>query len=126
MIHLSQNAIRELKRLEAKDTYSSGIVRLAIAPGGCAGLTYNLHFRQTTKPTDQVLKIDHLKVVVAAEDLAYCDGLSIDYSEDLMGGNFRFTNPSAKQTCGCGVSFSLDEKTPIDPAADCATVADAY
>jgi len=118
MIHLSQSAIRELKRLEAKDPYGSGVVRLAIAPGGCSGLTYDLQFRQSTKPTDQILKIDQLKVVIAAEHLANCDRLAIDYSEDLMGGNFRFTNPLAKQTCGCGVSFSLDEPTPEQPA-DC-------
>jgi iron-sulfur cluster assembly accessory protein len=121
MIHLNQNAIRELKRLEAKDPYSSGVVRLAIAPGGCAGLTYNLHFRQTIKPTDQVLKIDHLKVVIAPEDLTYCNGLAIDYSEDLMGGNFRFTNPLAQQTCGCGVSFSLEAKPVPDMSEDCTT-----
>ena len=119
MIHLSQSAIRELKRLEAKDPYGSGVVRLAIAPGGCSGLTYDLQFRQATKSTDQVLKIDQLKVVIAAEHLASCEGLAIDYSEDLMGGNFRFTNPLAQQTCGCGVSFSLEAPTQDAPAADC-------
>lgn len=118
MIHLSQSAIRELKRLEAKDPYGSGVVRLKITPGGCSGLAYDLQFRQSTKPTDQVLKIDPLKVVITTEDLAACEGLAVDYSEDLMGGNFRFTNPLAKQTCGCGVSFSLDAASP-SPAADC-------
>ncbi|NER80879.1 MAG: iron-sulfur cluster assembly accessory protein [Leptolyngbya sp. SIO1D8] len=119
MIHLSQSAIRELKRLEIKDPYGSGVVRVAISPGGCAGLIYDLQFGQATKPNDQVLKIDQLKVVVDSEELTYCDGLTIDYSEDLMGGNFRFTNPLAKQTCGCGISFSLEEKTPSTPEADC-------
>lgn len=121
MIHLSQSAIRELKRLEAKDPYGSGVVRLAIAPGGCSGLAYDLQFRQSTKPTDQILKIDQLKVVIASEHLASCEGLAIDYSEDLMGGNFRFTNPLAKQTCGCGVSFSLEEPAE-HPITDCTQV----
>lgn len=119
MIHLSQSAIRELKRLEAKDPYGSGVVRLAVLPGGCAGLTYDLQFRQATKATDQILKIDQLKVVIAAEQLASCDGLAIDYSEDLMGGNFRFTNPLAKQTCGCGVSFNVEDPVSDQPIADC-------
>lgn len=122
MIHLSQSAIRELKRLEAKDPYGSGVVRIAIAPGGCAGLTYDLQFRQATKPTDQILKIDQLKIVMAAEHLASCEELAIDYSEDLMGGNFRFTNALAKQTCGCGVSFSLEEPAPDEPVTDCTQV----
>lgn len=119
MIHLSQSAIRELKRLESKDPYGSGVVRLVVAPGGCLGLTYDLQFRQTTKSTDQLLKIDQLKVVIAAEHLAHCEGLAVDYSEDLMGGNFRFTNPLAKQICGCGVSFSLEEAAQDAPIADC-------
>jgi iron-sulfur cluster assembly accessory protein len=121
MIQLSQSAIRELKRLEARDSYGSGVVRLAVTPGGCTGLTYDWQFRQATKPTDQVVKIDQLKVIISAEHLAYCEGLAIDYTEDLMGGNFRFTNPLAKQTCGCGVSFSLEAK-PVETTADCTQV----
>ncbi|MGF1520938.1 MAG: HesB/IscA family protein [Leptolyngbyaceae cyanobacterium] len=119
MLHLSQSAIRELKRLETKDPYGSGVVRIAIAAGGCAGLTYDLRFGQATKAGDQVLKIDQLKVVIAAEDLAQCHGLAIDYSEDLMGGNFRFTNPLAKQICGCGTSFSLTHQPPTEASSDC-------
>lgn len=123
MIHLSQSAVREIKRLEAKDPYGSGVVRLAIAPGGCSGLTYNWQFRQSVKPTDQVLKIDPLKIVIAAEHAAICEGVAIDYAEDLMGGNFRFTNPLAKQTCGCGISFSLEEKPTEGDPSDCTSVA---
>ncbi|MGD1862391.1 MAG: HesB/IscA family protein [Leptolyngbyaceae cyanobacterium] len=118
MIHLSQNAIRELKRLEANDPCSSGVVRLVVVPGGCAGLTYDLWFRQTVQATDQTIKIDQLKIVIAADQLLNCDGLAIDYAEDLMGGNFRFANPLAKQTCGCGVSFSLTAAAD-QSSADC-------
>ena len=119
MIQLSQSALRELKRLEAKDPYGSGVVRITITPGGCSEFIYDLQFRQATKSTDQVLKIDQLKIVIAAEHLTLCEGLAIDYSEDLMGGNFRFTNPLAKQTCGCGVSFSLEEKPIEEMEGDC-------
>lgn len=120
MIHLSQTAIRELKRLEARDTHGSGVVRLAISPGGCAGFVYGLEFRQATKADDQVLKFDSLRVVISAAELARCEGLTVDYAEDLMGGNFRFTNPLARQTCGCGISFNL-EAAPVaeNPVADC-------
>lgn len=122
MIHLSQSAIREVKRLESRDIYGSGVVRIEIVPGGCAGLIYNLRFGQATKPDDQILKIDQLKIVIASSALAYCDNLAIDYSEDLMGGNFRFTNSLAKQTCGCGVSFSLEHQPTVTEGADCTHV----
>ncbi len=115
MIHISQAALREMKRLEARDTYGSGVVRVAIVRGGCAGLTYDLRFGQATRPTDHVLKIAPLKIVISPEDRVYCDGLAIDYAEDLMGGNFRFTNPLAQTTCSCGVSFSLE--TTSQPAS---------
>lgn len=122
MIQLSQSAIRELKRLETKDPYGSGVVRLAITPGGCFEFNYDLQFRQATKSTDHIIRIDQLKIVIAADALAKCEGLRIDYSEDLMGGNFRFTNPLAKQTCGCGISFSLHEPSEGQQTGDCTDI----
>jgi len=48
-------------------------------------------------------------VVIDDQSLDYINGLMLDYSEDLMGGGFRFHNPNAKHSCGCGNSFSVKE-----------------
>ncbi|MBF2035928.1 MAG: iron-sulfur cluster assembly accessory protein [Leptolyngbyaceae cyanobacterium T60_A2020_046] len=118
MIQFSQAAIRELKRLQSKTSHGSEWVRIAVVEGGCAGLLYDLQFGHTRQPGDQHFTVDTVQVLVSAEALSRCDGMTIDYSEDLMGGNFRFANPLARQTCGCGVSFSLDA-SPLEPAEDC-------
>ncbi|WP_008317908.1 HesB/IscA family protein [Leptolyngbya sp. PCC 6406] len=122
MIQFSQSALREIKRLQSRQAFPNGVVRLAIAAGGCAGLQYHLSFDEV-QPTaaDQTLTVEGIKVVVGPETLPQCDGMTVDYAEDLMGGNFRFTNPLAKHTCGCGVSFSR-EAPPAVAAADCTTV----
>lgn len=123
MLQFSQSALREIKRLQGQQTFSNGVVRLAIAAGGCAGLKYDLRFEMKAHSTDQTLTVDGVKVVVSAADLTRCDGMTVDYVEDLMGGNFRFSNPLAQHTCGCGVSFSLEAPTR-PPAEDCTHLTD--
>lgn len=73
-------------------------------------MVYTLEFDQTVKPGDQVYDCNGLSVVIDAQQVNYIDGLILDYSEDLMGGGFRFHNPKAKQNCGCGNSFTLEDE----------------
>jgi len=52
---------------------------------------------------------DDLQVIINTSDLPYLNGLAIDYSEDMMGGGFRFQNPNATQVCGCGNAVAIHE-----------------
>lgn len=56
---------------------------------------------------DRLITIDAIEIVVDAASQPYVQGITLDYSEDLMGGGFRFHNPRAARTCSCGFSFSL-------------------
>jgi iron-sulfur cluster assembly protein len=106
MIHLSSAAIQEIERLKAKQpTYI--LFRLRVKSGGCADLFYDLAFDTTVQSQDQVLELHDIHVVIDSQSLSYINGLLIDYSEDLMGGGFRFHNPQAISTCSCGNSFSI-------------------
>lgn len=106
MIHLSSAAIQEIELLKAKQpTYI--LFRLRVKSGGCADLFYDLAFDTTVQSQDQVLELHDIHVVIDSQSLNYINGLSIDYSEDLMGGAFRFHNPQAISTCSCGNSFSI-------------------
>ncbi|MBE9232797.1 MAG: HesB/IscA family protein [Cuspidothrix sp.] len=106
MIHLSSAAIQEIERLKAKQpTYI--LFRLRVKSGGCADLFYDLAFDTTVQSQDQVLELHDIHVVIDSQSLNYINGLLIDYSEDLMGGAFRFHNPQAISTCSCGNSFSI-------------------
>lgn len=108
MIDLSKAAASEVKRLRAKLKQPNALFRLKVQPGGCSGMLYAMEFDEAIAPGDWVYDCNGLQVVVEAQSLPYIDGLTLDYSEDLMGGGFRFHNPNATQTCGCGNSFSID------------------
>lgn len=105
MIHLSQAAASEINRLKAKQ-HSQSLFRVAVKPGGCSDWFYNMSFDETIKESDRIFDVNDVQIVIDKTSYDYINGLAIDYSEDLMGGAFRFQNPQAVVTCGCGNSFS--------------------
>lgn len=106
MIHLSTAAVNEIRRLLLKQLKPNTLFRLQVQAGGCSGLFYELRFDETIGKEDQVYECNGIPVVVDAQSVNYITGLTIDYTEDLMGGGFRFHNPVAIALCGCGNSFS--------------------
>jgi iron-sulfur cluster assembly protein len=110
MIHLSQAAIGEIKRLRSKHN-PNAYFRLGVESGGCSDFYYTLQFDQVTHTEDQIWNCESIQVVANPDSLAYIAGLTLDYSEDLVGGGFRFHNPNAAQHCGCGNSFSLKQNS---------------
>ncbi|MBE9040303.1 iron-sulfur cluster assembly accessory protein [Oscillatoriales cyanobacterium LEGE 11467] len=107
MIHLSQAAIRELKRLKSRQNSQEAYFRLKVEAGGCSEFFYAMTFDETAGPSDRVCECEGLETLIDSVTLPYVEGLTVDYSEDLMGGGFRFHNPNATQTCGCGNSFAM-------------------
>jgi iron-sulfur cluster assembly protein len=110
MIHLSQAALAEVKRLRLKHPHPDAAFRLGAKPGGCSDFYYTLEFSEVRQSGDRVWDYHGIQIVVDPQSITYVDELTLDYSEDLMGGGFRFHNPSAAQHCGCGNSFSIREK----------------
>lgn len=107
MIHLSPPAVKEIKRLLSKQPNSNVFFRLQVQAGGCSGLLYDMKFDEALKLDDQMYNCAGIPVVIDIQSLNYVSGLTLDYSEDLMGGGFRFHNPQAIAPCGCGNSFSV-------------------
>ncbi|MEC4982506.1 MAG: iron-sulfur cluster assembly accessory protein [Oscillatoria sp. PMC 1068.18] len=105
MINLSQAAAKEIKRLQATRDKLDSQLRLQVKAGGCSGWFYILEFDETTSAEEIVCNSHGISIVVDAESSEFLKGLSLDYSEDLMGGGFRFHNPNATETCSCGNSF---------------------
>ena len=114
-IELSPSALEEVKRLRTTQQRSDACFRLTIESGGCNGLLYAMRFDETIAPDDRVYELEGIQMVVDAQSLPYVEGMNLDYSEDLMGGGFRFHNPNAVQSCGCGNSFSISQ---FDSAED--------
>ena len=83
-------------------------LRVVVTEGGCAGLTYSANIDQEMRESESViLQSGDIQIVSDPESGQYLDGLTIDYSDDLIGGGLQFTNEHAGTTCGCGASFNL-------------------
>jgi iron-sulfur cluster assembly protein len=106
VITLTEAAIKEVKRLINVQGITDGGLRLGVKGGGCSGLSYTINFDEKIGPYDQVYDFDGVKVLVDAKSAIYLQGTQLDYQKDLMSGAFKFVNPNANKTCGCGESFS--------------------
>ena len=107
MITLTDSAIVEIRRLMGERGAPDSLVRFGVESGGCSGLQYSMDLDRTAGADDQVFDESGVKVVCDAESLAYLEGLEVDFSNKLMGGGFKFHNPNATRSCGCGTSFKV-------------------
>jgi iron-sulfur cluster assembly accessory protein len=104
-VQITESARKELKK--AMDESNFQLVRVSVEAGGCSGFLYGLGFVESSDVTDQDLveKFDDIDVVIDKKSLLFLDGTTIDWIEDLNQRGFKFNNPNAKKTCGCGKSF---------------------
>ena len=102
MIKLTDNALLRLRELRKKN--DKRYVRLDVKGGGCAGFEYQWSYDDEDRIDDVV--IDDVLLVSRDYEL-YLMGLELDYSYDDFESMFKFNNPKAKSTCGCGTSFSV-------------------
>jgi iron-sulfur cluster assembly accessory protein len=105
-VRLTGKAIEMVKKALAEEGIPDHALRIAVQGGGCSGLQYALDFADTTRPGDTVLEFDGLKVFVDMASYQFLKGTEVDYVSGLQGSGFKFNNPNAKRTCGCGHSFS--------------------
>ena len=106
MIQLTDIAKQEVKKLIDQQGKPGAFLRVGVKGGGCSGLSYEVQFDDAVKEYDRVYDIEGVKVVCDSKSFIYLDGMAIDYSKELVGGGFKFINPNATGTCGCGTSFS--------------------
>jgi len=104
---LTQKALEMAKgALDETQGEDGEFLRIGVKGGGCAGFQYSLTFTSEVDDDDVVTVVDGLKVVTDTFSAAYLKGTELDYVDGLQGSGFKFLNPSAKRTCGCGSSFS--------------------
>lgn len=104
MITLTKSAANKIKiLLEEKE--ETGI-RAGIQGGGCSGFTYQLKF-DNKKENDRTIESNGVNVYIDPKSFLYLMGTEIDFIDELNQSGFKFVNPNAKRTCGCGESFSV-------------------
>ena len=102
-IKISETATEQLVKL---DVGEKNFLRISVIPGGCSGMTYSACIDDTLNENDEtVYQEGEVRVIADVGSSAFLDGLEIDYSTDLITSGFRFRNPNAVKSCGCGSSF---------------------
>ncbi|MBR8835511.1 MAG: iron-sulfur cluster assembly accessory protein [Stigonema ocellatum SAG 48.90 = DSM 106950] len=87
-------------------------IRISVKDGGCNGYEYAMDVTSKPQPDDLVSEQGKVLVYVDAKSAALLDGVVVDFVEGVMESGFKFTNPKATDTCGCGKSFKAGDCTP--------------
>lgn len=106
LVKLTEPAVGKVRALMEREN-SGQFLRLAITGGGCNGLSYKLRFVAEPKRGDIIVRFGDTAVVVDSKSALYLKGTVLDYSNELVSGGFKFSNPNAKASCSCGESFSI-------------------
>ena len=108
MITLTERAVKEVNRIiDEQSLGQTTILRVGVKGGGCSGFSYTLGFDDKVSEVDQIKEVEGVRVVCDPKSFLYLNGTMVDFEESLMGRGFKFTNPNASKSCGCGESFSV-------------------
>ncbi len=112
-ILITSTAMHQLAKL-CLDQGQDQVLRVGVRSGGCSGMSYTMDFVPSSDITDEDEVYEYtstdgasFRVICDPKSLLYIYGMQLDFSTELIGGGFNFTNPNATQTCGCGSSFAV-------------------
>lgn len=107
VVTLTEKAAAEVKRrMEEQKMEDTMMLRVQLNGGGCGGLSYGLAFDSNyDEAEDSKYECQGVPMVVDRKSALYLEGTTVDFQDDLQGYGFRFENPNAVKTCGCGHSF---------------------
>lgn len=106
LIRLTEAAGKKIVQLRDKEV-GKPFLRIKITGGGCNGLSYKMKFIGDPKRGDILVQTAGADVIIDGKSALYIKGCEIDYSDALVAGGFKFTNPNASSSCSCGESFAV-------------------
>jgi iron-sulfur cluster insertion protein len=105
-INLTAKALEMVRDAMSRENLTGYGIRVGVVGGGCSGFQYSMDFENAEKDGDMVFEQDGVKLFVDPMSSMYLQGVTVDYVVGLQGAGFKFINPNARNTCGCGQSFS--------------------
>ncbi len=105
-ITLTPKAIEMVNDAIQRENLAGWGIRIGVVGGGCSGFQYSMDFEKEPKDGDQTYEQGGIKLFVDPMSSMYLQGVTVDYVVGLQGAGFKFNNPNARTTCGCGSSFS--------------------
>lgn len=106
IVTLTPAAIQKVRSMMDKEGKPNYGLRVGVVTGGCAGLSYEMRLQKEAYANDVTVEQDGIKFFVNDESVAFLKGIEIDYIDTLKESGFKYKNPNAKSSCGCGTSFS--------------------
>ena len=107
VITLSDRAANRVKEIMSKANEPIIGVRVGVASGGCAGMSYVMEYAKKANPNDEIIEDKGVKVLIDPKAIMYLLGTEMDYKTDKFSSQFVFKNPNETERCGCGESFKV-------------------
>ncbi|MGI8555903.1 MAG: HesB/IscA family protein [Pyrinomonadaceae bacterium] len=107
-LEVTAPAAEEIKKFmtSEEDLPETAGLRVRVVPGGCSGFQYSLNIEEESRSGDFIVDQHDVKLFVDMFSAQYLNGVTVDYTSNMMGSGFTFENPNATGGCGCGTSFS--------------------
>jgi iron-sulfur cluster assembly accessory protein len=105
-VKLTEAAVAQVKKVIQDQGFQDYFFAIRVVPAGCSGLGYDLNLVRESKAGDLTWDQDGVKITTDALSNKYLMGTEIDFVSSVTGAGFKFNNPNAKSSCGCGTSFS--------------------
>ena len=106
MITLTSSALERVRKV-LNPSNGEMAIRVGVKESGCSGFSYVVEQAKTIEKSDLTFEQEGVAVIVAPDHLPMLDGIELDYRQDGINSAFAFKNPQAKETCGCGESFTV-------------------
>lgn len=107
MVVLTEKAVQMVKQTMDAESMKDHGLRVAVEGGGCSGFQYSLNLEPGARAGDFTFEQDGVLVYIDPMSAQYLRGTTIDFVETAYQSGFKFENPKAKSTCGCGSSFAV-------------------
>lgn len=107
LVKVTEAAARKLDALREREESGAAFLRVRVTGGGCSGLAYKLKFVNEPRQGDLMVAGQGTSLLIDTKSALYLKGMTLDYSDKLVAGGFKFNNPNAKASCSCGESFAV-------------------